>query len=76
MPAAEKIDIDSMEYYRTFLKLSDLKIMTLKARNISGVILAGGENKRFAGVNKSNLIIEGASIISRIVNIISESSLK
>lgn len=54
------------------MKLSDLKIMTLKARNISGVILAGGENKRFAGVNKSNLIIEGASIISRIVNIISE----
>jgi molybdopterin-guanine dinucleotide biosynthesis protein A len=46
--------------------------MTLKAENISGVILAGGENKRFDGINKSNLIIGGSSIISRIVNIISD----
>jgi molybdopterin-guanine dinucleotide biosynthesis protein A len=46
--------------------------MSLKAGNISGVILAGGENKRFAGVNKSNLIIGGSSIISRIINTISD----
>jgi molybdopterin-guanine dinucleotide biosynthesis protein A len=46
-------------------------MMILKAVNISGVILAGGENKRFAGINKSNLIIGGSSIISRIINTIS-----
>lgn len=45
--------------------------MSQKAGNISGVILAGGENKRFGGINKSNLIIGGSSIISRIINTIS-----
>jgi molybdopterin-guanine dinucleotide biosynthesis protein A len=40
--------------------------------NISGVILAGGENKRFGGVNKSNFVIDGSSIITRIINTISE----
>jgi molybdenum cofactor guanylyltransferase len=40
--------------------------------NISGVILAGGENKRFGGINKSTIIIGGLPIISRIVNTLSE----
>jgi molybdopterin-guanine dinucleotide biosynthesis protein A len=43
-----------------------------KSVNISGVILAGGENKRFGGVNKSNFVIGGSSIITRIINTISE----
>lgn len=43
-----------------------------KVKNISGVILAGGENKRFGGINKSNLIIGGSSIMSRIVDTISD----
>jgi len=46
-------------------------MMILKALNISGVILAGGQNRRFGGINKSNLIIGGSSIISRIINTIS-----
>jgi molybdopterin-guanine dinucleotide biosynthesis protein A len=33
--------------------------------NISGVILAGGENKRFNGMLKANLIVGGRTIISR-----------
>ena len=33
---------------------------------ISGVILAGGDNKRFGGILKSNTIIGGETIISRI----------
>lgn len=36
--------------------------------NISAVILAGGANKRFKGTTKSNIIINGETIISRIVN--------
>jgi molybdenum cofactor guanylyltransferase len=43
-----------------------------KIENISGVILAGGENKRFGGLNKSNTIIGGSTIISRIVSTLSE----
>jgi molybdopterin-guanine dinucleotide biosynthesis protein A len=46
--------------------------MTEKVKNISGVILAGGENKRFGGINKSNLVIGGSSIMSRIINTISD----
>jgi molybdenum cofactor guanylyltransferase len=34
---------------------------------ISGVILAGGANKRFGGITKSNIIINGETIISRII---------
>ena len=45
---------------------------TEKAKNISGVILAGGENKRFDGIIKSNIIIRGSSIISRIIDTISD----
>ncbi len=35
--------------------------------NISGVILAGGVNKRFNGQIKANLIVNGRSIISRMI---------
>lgn len=34
--------------------------------NISGVILAGGENKRFGGRSKTDILIEGKPIIERI----------
>jgi molybdenum cofactor guanylyltransferase len=34
---------------------------------ISGVILAGGSNKRFGGITKSNIVIGGKTIISRII---------
>jgi molybdopterin-guanine dinucleotide biosynthesis protein A len=40
--------------------------------NISGVILAGGANKRFGGITKANIVIEGMTIISRIVTAIEE----
>jgi molybdopterin-guanine dinucleotide biosynthesis protein A len=46
--------------------------MQINGENISGVILAGGENKRFGGINKSNLIISDSSIISRIISTISD----
>jgi molybdopterin-guanine dinucleotide biosynthesis protein A len=36
-------------------------------RNISGVILAGGKNRRFNGINKSKIVFEGKPIISRII---------
>ena len=39
---------------------------------ISGVILAGGDNKRFGGITKSNIVISGETIISRIISIISD----
>jgi molybdenum cofactor guanylyltransferase len=39
---------------------------------ISGVILAGGANKRFGGITKSNILIDGESIISRIIAIIND----
>jgi molybdenum cofactor guanylyltransferase len=38
--------------------------------NISGVILAGGDSKRFGGTLKSNIVVGGESIISRMINII------
>jgi molybdopterin-guanine dinucleotide biosynthesis protein A len=37
---------------------------------ISGVILAGGDSKRFGGITKSNITVGGESIISRIINIV------
>jgi molybdopterin-guanine dinucleotide biosynthesis protein A len=37
---------------------------------ISGVILAGGENKRFGGITKSEILIEGDTIISRMLSVI------
>jgi molybdopterin-guanine dinucleotide biosynthesis protein A len=43
-----------------------------KTKKISGVILAGGANSRFGGKTKSNMIVGGVTIISRMVGIISE----
>jgi molybdopterin-guanine dinucleotide biosynthesis protein A len=37
---------------------------------ISGVILTGGSNKRFGGITKSNLVIDGETIISRMISTI------
>jgi len=39
-------------------------------KNISGVILAGGANKRFNGITKTNINIGGQKIIARIVDAI------
>jgi molybdopterin-guanine dinucleotide biosynthesis protein A len=39
--------------------------------NISGVILAGGENTRFGGKPKADIVIGGKKIISRIIETIS-----
>jgi molybdopterin-guanine dinucleotide biosynthesis protein A len=36
---------------------------------IAGVVLAGGEGKRFNGIIKAKIIIDGETIISRIINI-------
>ena len=41
-------------------------------KNISGVILAGGENKRFDGLFKPEIVIEGKTILSRITDVIEE----
>lgn len=41
-------------------------------KNISGVILAGGENKRFDGLFKPEIVIEGRTILSRISDVIEE----
>ena len=43
-----------------------------KIKNISGVILAGGENKRFGGITKSNIMIGDSTIIFRMIKTISE----
>ena len=42
------------------------KLRTQMENWISGIILAGGDNKRFGGILKSNTIIGGETIISRI----------
>jgi molybdenum cofactor guanylyltransferase len=44
----------------------------LTGNNISGVILAGGSNKRFGGITKANVEIDGLTIISRIISVIGE----
>ena len=44
----------------------------MKFRNISGVILAGGTNKRFHGEIKAKAVIGGKTIISRIIDTLSE----
>lgn len=41
-------------------------------RAISGIVLAGGASKRFGGITKSNIIIDGEKIISRIINTIKD----
>jgi len=38
--------------------------------SISGVILAGGSNKRFGGITKANIVIGGKTIISRMISTI------
>jgi molybdopterin-guanine dinucleotide biosynthesis protein A len=40
--------------------------------NISGVILAGGDNNRFNRMSKANIIIGGRTIISRILEVIQD----
>jgi molybdopterin-guanine dinucleotide biosynthesis protein A len=69
-----------------FQKLVDVNIMTRqknlvsffnnvmkdKAEKISGAILAGGENKRFDGVIKSNIFVGGSTIMNRIIDTISD----
>ncbi|HUX58814.1 MAG TPA: molybdenum cofactor guanylyltransferase [Bacteroidales bacterium] len=39
-------------------------------KNISGVVLAGGANKRFNGITKANIVFNGRTIISRILDTI------
>jgi molybdopterin-guanine dinucleotide biosynthesis protein A len=39
-------------------------------RDISGVILAGGENRRFGGKSKTEIIIGGRTILSRVIETI------
>jgi molybdopterin-guanine dinucleotide biosynthesis protein A len=41
-------------------------------QNISGVILAGGANIRFNGIIKANIVINGKTIISRIIETIKD----
>jgi len=43
-----------------------------KEASISGVILAGGANKRFGGMTKANYVIDGVTIISRIISVIGD----
>jgi len=40
-------------------------------KNISAVVLAGGANKRFNGSIKAKIVIDGATIISRIIDTLS-----
>lgn len=40
--------------------------------NISGVILAGGASKRFNGITKARIVIDGKTIIYRIIDTIGE----
>jgi molybdopterin-guanine dinucleotide biosynthesis protein A len=40
--------------------------------SISGVILAGGESKRFGGITKARILIGGKSIISRMLEVIDD----
>jgi len=41
-------------------------------QNISGVILAGGTSKRFDGITKANIVINGKTIMSRIIDTIKD----
>lgn len=43
----------------------------MKSVNISGVVLAGGANRRYGGKIKANELVGGVKIIERIVNTIS-----
>jgi molybdenum cofactor guanylyltransferase len=48
-----------------------INVIVLMVNNISGVILAGGQNKRFKGISKTKMVIGGKTIIARITDIIS-----
>jgi len=41
-------------------------------KNISGVVLAGGASSRFNGIIKSKIVIDGRTIIARIIDIFDE----
>jgi len=45
---------------------------TLKLHNISGVILAGGASRRLNGMIKAKIVIDGRTIISRIIDTMNE----
>jgi molybdopterin-guanine dinucleotide biosynthesis protein A len=40
--------------------------------NITGVILAGGAAKRFKGITKAKILVEGRTVISRILDVFSD----
>jgi molybdopterin-guanine dinucleotide biosynthesis protein A len=40
--------------------------------NISGVILAGGVNDRFSGKSKTDIMVDGKTIISRVIETIND----
>ena len=44
----------------------------MMSNNISGVILVGGDNKRFGGITKANVVFGGASVISRIISVLED----
>jgi molybdopterin-guanine dinucleotide biosynthesis protein A len=44
----------------------------VKFSNISGVILAGGSGSRFGGITKANIVINGKTIISGIIDTITD----
>jgi len=44
----------------------------MMCKNISGVVLAGGANKRFNGSIKANIVIDGTTIISRIIDTLTD----
>jgi molybdenum cofactor guanylyltransferase len=44
----------------------------MHCKSISGVILAGGTNKRFNGRTKAKIVIDGSTIISRITDTIED----
>ncbi|HUS86132.1 MAG TPA: molybdenum cofactor guanylyltransferase [Bacteroidales bacterium] len=39
--------------------------------NISGIVLAGGENSRFKGITKANIVVDGRSILRNILDLVS-----
>lgn len=41
-------------------------------RKISGAILAGGGNRRFNGIVKSNILVEGKTIVSRLIEVMDD----
>jgi molybdopterin-guanine dinucleotide biosynthesis protein A len=44
----------------------------MQCKNISGVVLAGGANKRFNGSTKAKIVIDGKTIISRIIDTLTD----